>query len=992
MKKYFIALTIFVFTSLVANASTHIQQKEFSRVAQNMAERQASVYQLALDDHGLLWLATDTDGILRYNGQQFTRWTSTILPSVDAPDFSKLLIDGNMIWAATWGHGLAAWNSKTQQAFQFKKSDDARGLKNDRVQTLFKDSSGRLWVGSLDGLQYIDANETVTQSLAFKFLDQQHPLNNLRIWWITESSSALWVATSQGVFKISPELTTWKQYFIDPKNIGQNRTNEVRTIKQIDNTLWAGTDQGLFYFDAEADAFKPVTFSSDNAPPSLRVNDIVYEHSNVLSSSLWVGASEGLYRVDTKAKTFIKKDDQWTDLKNIDIRSLQFDQTGTLWIGTRGQGLFQGISIYTNFFNPLAATEGQAGPEPIDNPIQAVHYSDNNDLWLASSEGIYKREATSQSWHFFPFSKEHAVRDVNVLLTDSQDNLWVGTNEELFKTDTKYPKLEPFTGIKDQLGLEENTVTAIHELADGAILIGLWGQGIVRYELSSQVFSWQDRTFGELRGDQAYSIVTVENSGVYSATRYSGLLNLTKPSAAEGPFNDTTLLCADSFAPNTVWLCSDSGLWMYDTKTGKTEQFTEADGLPSNRVLGLAEDTMGSLWVITSHGLARLDLATNKIITLGEAEGLSTSSFLEHSIDSSAVDEVTVGSMDGARSFSPSQIEIREVASNIALTAIALDNEDVTQQFALASKRLELPEGYQTLTLSFSVTDFRAPDKNAIRYQLAGVTDQWSDWSNNLSLNFSALSPGVYQLRVQGRNSQGIESAEPLTLSLVVAAPWWYSFWVLLVAILLFILFIYFVIRLRTKTLERANRNLENEIALRTRELKVANGKLQKLSETDPLTGLLNRRGFETSFQRLLKQHKRDNKPLSVLLIDVDHFKKFNDEYGHDVGDRALEAVSQAISDCVRDQDLVARWGGEEFTLALPGLSIQQAERAAQRLREAIANQTLEHQGTSLTITATIGVSSFTEHEDNLETWIKAADEALYEGKEQGRNTVVTNC
>ncbi|MGM0525091.1 MAG: diguanylate cyclase [Pseudomonadota bacterium] len=992
MKKYFIALTIFVLISAVADASTHVQKKEFSRVAQNMAERQASVYQLAMDDHGLLWLATDTDGILRYDGQQFTRWTSTILPSVDAPDFSKLLIDGDMIWAATWGHGLAAWNSATQQAFQFKKSDDARGLKNDRVQTLFKDSNDRLWIGSLDGLQYIETNQAVTQSLAFKFLKQQHPLNNLRIWWITESSLALWVATSQGVFRISPDLTSWKQYFIDPKNIGQNRTNEVRTVKQIGDTLWAGTDQGLFYFDAEADAFEPVAFSNDTAPPSLRVNDMVIGDSNALDPSLWVGASEGLYRVDTEEKAFIQQDGRWAELKNIDIRSLQFDQTGTLWLGTRGQGLYQGISTYTNFYDPLAAAEAKTNPESADNPIQAVHYSDNNDLWLASSAGIYKRTAATQNWQFFAFANEHAVREVNVLFTDSQDNLWVGTNEELFKTTTKQPKLEPFTRIKEQLGLDENTVTAIHELADGVILIGLWGQGIVRYDSASQVFSWQDRTFGELRGDQAYSIVTVEGSGVYSATRYSGLLNLSNQSVAEGPFNDTTLLCADSFAPNRVWLCSDSGLWMYDTQTGKTEQFTEADGLPSNRVLGLAEDTIGNLWVITSHGLARLNSDTNKIITLGEAEGLSTNSFLEHSIDSSAEDEITVGSMDGARSFSPSQIEIRKVVSNVALTAVALDNEDVTQQFALASKRLVLPEVYQTLTISFSVTDFRAPDKNAIRYQLAGVNEQWSSWSNNLSLNFSALSPGTYQLRVQGRNSQGIESAQPLTVSLVVAAPWWYSFWAFFIAALLFIVLIYLVIRLRTKTLERANRNLESEIALRTRELKVANGKLQKLSETDPLTGLLNRRGFERSFQRLLQQHKRDNKPLSVLLIDVDYFKKFNDDYGHDVGDQALKSVSQALSDGVREQDLVARWGGEEFTLALPGLTIGQAEQAAQRLRKAIANQSLEHGGTSLTITATIGVSSFDEHEDNLEVWIKAADEALYEGKKRGRNTVVTNC
>ncbi|WP_417447894.1 diguanylate cyclase [Idiomarina abyssalis] len=988
---YLFVFTIIAAVSPTANANPMQRHKEFSRVAQNMAARQSSVYQITQDTSGLLWLATDTDGILRYDGYQFSRWTEAVLPSVKTADFSKLLIDDDIIWAATWGHGLAAWNSKTQKTHQFKQTKNSSDLKNNRVQTLFKDSQNRLWVGSLGGLQYIKPGQTIQEDLTFKFIAEQHPLNNLRIWWITESSSALWVASSQGVFKVSLDLKTWEQYFVDPDNIGENRANQVRTIELVGDTLWVGTAQGLFYLDNETNTFKPTHFEGVKTPASLRVNDMIVESNNGKQSSLWVGASEGLYQVNTESRTFIKQKNDWAALKNIDIRSLHFDKTDTLWIGTRSQGLFKGITTVNNFTDPLAGVKALSNVPATDNPVQAIHYANNNDLWLANTAGLYKRDSVTELWQFFPFNNEYPVREVNVLITDSHGDLWVGTNQELFRTPGDNPKLDPVDAIEIQLGLEENTVTAIHESDDGTILLGLWGQGIVKFDRDSGMFSWHNQKFGKLRNDQAYSIVTVESSGIYSATGYSGLLNLTNQSLVEGPFNSETLLCAYSFKPTIIWLCSDNGLWEYNTQSKTTQHFTESDGLPSNRILGITADKTGNLWVITSLGLARLNLTSHKIITLNEADGLPSSNFIEHAIDSSSTGEVTIGSTAGASSFSPEQVKIKEVVANTALTSIEVNDENITDRYALTSKRFILPEDYQRFRLSFAITDFRAPEKNSIRYQLSGVNDQWSEWTTDLSLNFNALPPGKYQLTVQGRNSQGIESKKPLTLSLVVRAPWWYNFWTFFVGTSVFIVCIYVAIRLRTKTLERANLKLEAEIALRTNELKFANEKLQKLSETDPLTGLLNRRGFENSFQRLILLHQKSKEPLSILLIDIDHFKKFNDKYGHNAGDSTLQTVSQTLTSCVREQDIVARWGGEEFVLALPNLNIKKAEETANRLRLAIANQELDCEGIPVAITATIGISSFNAEEDNLAVWIKAADDALYEGKEKGRNRFVAN-
>ena len=526
-------------------------------------------------------------------------------------------------------------------------------------------------------------------------------------------------------------------------------------------------------------------------------------------------------------------------------------------------------------------------------------------------------------------------------------------------------------------------------MKNGDILLGIWGRGIARYDRSSATFSWQTQSFDQLRGDQVYSIIDTQGAGIYSATRYSGLIELSNEQRVKGEFNNYTLICAHTIDLNSIWLCSDNGIWNHSFKTGETRHYTEADGLPSNRVLGMTNDSYGNLWVITLNGLARINIESGKVITLGKSDGLSTSNFLEHAIDSSSDGEITAGSLEGALSFNPATLNIPEIPPNVALTSVVLDNQDVTRKFALTANELSLPADFQSLQLSFSVTDFRVPENNAIRYRLDGVSDTWSNWMPNLSLYVSSLAPGTYPLLVEGRNSQGTESNQPLKLMIIVDAPWWYSFWTVFFATSGFVLLIYAIVRARTKNLERINQKLQEQIALHTRELKVANRKLQTLSETDALTGLLNRRGFESHFSRLLSDYRATETPISVLLIDVDHFKQFNDEYGHELGDIALRTVSDSLAACFREFDIVARWGGEEFTVALPDLALEEAKQVAERVRENISKQGVETDGKRLTLTVMIGVSCYSAQAAVLQTWLNSADDALYAGKRQGRDRVV---
>ena len=194
----------------------------------------------------------------------------------------------------------------------------------------------------------------------------------------------------------------------------------------------------------------------------------------------------------------------------------------------------------------------------------------------------------------------------------------------------------------------------------------------------------------------------------------------------------------------------------------------------------------------------------------------------------------------------------------------------------------------------------------------------------------------------------------------------------------------------RTAELERANSDLLIEIE-RRREKEV---ELQRISRLDSLTGVANRRVFDEILEEEWKLATCLGQPLALVMLDIDHFKQFNDHYGHVAGDKCLRDVAQAISQHPkRPRNLFARYGGEEFTLILPQTSIQGASLVAERLRAAIEMLRIPHEtsSTSATLTVSLGVAAVIPRDGvPVSSLVNLADQALYSAKHAGRNRVET--
>lgn len=815
---------------------------DFVRVADETAGQQSSVYYIYRDQRNFLWFASDTDGVLRYDGYDY-----------------------------------------------------------------------RVFSEQLTG-------------------DQEHV--SYAAVAITDDTT-LWAATSRGLYQFNEDFSDWQVYYLYPDQVGDNRLNEIRTVASFGDRLWMGSNEGVFYLDPKQQALRAVEFTAGENQSIPRINTLAVDASDVDSPIIYAGGTDGLYQVNRATGQYIEQQGQWNLLAGVDIRAIEFDANGSIWIGARNQGIFYARRQSEHFSAQLTYS------------VYSAQYGEDSALWLGTSDGLFYQP-------------------------DSQDD-WQQLNTE-------------------------NSITAIGEGSNGSLLFGFWGLGLAEYDPQNGTAEWVFNGNAELRGDRIYDITAVAGVGDFFVTRYSGLYHRPIGSkqwrSVSGPEltlpGKDTMLCAESYSPNTLWLCSTEGAWKIDFSTQKTTRLSEQQGLNSDRVVGIQSDQQGDLWLLTSRGLARYQQERDELINFTVHDGLPAAEMLRGAAALSRNGQLVVGTVKGAAVTRPADLKINVFAPTVNLTRVMINNRDTTDQYSFTQAQINLPSDHRSIEISYSVMDFHDTSLNRGRYRILGLDAQWSDWRNSRIVRFTTLPPGHYRLQIEGKNSLGSRSEEPLEILIHIERPWWQSFWLWLLVVSLVLLLAYFLYKLRFRALEKVNERLDFEIRQRTRELSEANERLRSLSQTDYLTQLLNRRGFSEQFKMLQRQFSRNPRDVSIALLDVDHFKQFNDRYGHEVGDQVLRALSKEMQGHLRQQDILARWGGEEFVILFPETDLAGAKVAAEKLRRTIEKMTVEGEERNYRVTVTLGVCSARHLKDPIEKWMSCADTALYEGKKQGRNRVQT--
>jgi diguanylate cyclase (GGDEF)-like protein len=186
------------------------------------------------------------------------------------------------------------------------------------------------------------------------------------------------------------------------------------------------------------------------------------------------------------------------------------------------------------------------------------------------------------------------------------------------------------------------------------------------------------------------------------------------------------------------------------------------------------------------------------------------------------------------------------------------------------------------------------------------------------------------------------------------------------------------------KRLEDNNRQLQAQL----HEISQLQARLKAQAFRDPLTEVYNRRYLEETLPRELSRAQRNGHPLALIMVDLDHFKRVNDTYGHPAGDAVLKALASILTHGAREGDIICRYGGEEFLVALPNMTLEQACQRAETWRRALCESSIAYGDLRINCALSAGVAAYPCHDGNMETLLHLADKALYRAKSNGRNCV----
>ncbi|TVQ34759.1 MAG: GGDEF domain-containing protein [Wenzhouxiangella sp.] len=351
-------------------------------------------------------------------------------------------------------------------------------------------------------------------------------------------------------------------------------------------------------------------------------------------------------------------------------------------------------------------------------------------------------------------------------------------------------------------------------------------------------------------------------------------------------------------------------------------------------------------------------------------------------------DTVVLGGTGTLLTFDDSVPSPQDQAPGIRLTGVLRRDRDQTREerLPLDGSDLVFPQLDDYFVFEYAVPEYRRPDMVRIRYRLLGWEERFTDWGQSSRVTFSRLRPGHYRFEAEARDPDGnVSRIQPFEF--VIQAPWhrtrWaWAIWVV-VGLSLLALLIGFLTRLRLRRAWAEQSRLAAMVEQRTAELAAANRKLRSLAHIDGLTAIANRRRFEEYLEEAWRNCAERGRELAIIILDVDHFKAYNDTHGHQAGDDALREVADIASDGLRrSEDLVARYGGEEFICVLPGANLETALEVAEQIRSRVEQSDRR-------LTASLGVASqVPDLADMPRVLIERADKALYRAKQAGRNRV----
>lgn len=920
------------------------------------------IWATAQTPDGYMWFGT-SNGLLRFDGVQFKVYDSHDTPAFKSNDIRSLLVSHNgALWIGTYGAGAIREKNGV-----FTRYTTKQGLAQNLVYDIYQDKNGNLWFATGAGLSEFSHGH-------FKNYTKKNGLPSDRVYRVIQGpKGAIWAGTlTGGLARLAHgHITTYNK----KDGLASNQIHSLFVTNS--GKLLVGVYGGALYW------YHKGHFTNIGVPKSMAGNGIesIVEGNN---GTLWLGSyGGGLIRDDHGHFSRLFGEQQ---ISSDYVFSLFFGKQGSLWVGTRN-GLNQ---LRNGYF----LTYGR--PEGLANSVFDVYQSASGAMWIGSEgKGLYGWKSGKIS-HLTTLNGLTS-NSISALCGDGHGGLWIGT----FGGGLDHYNRGLQNVFKKKNGLASNYVFAIMRAHNGSLWVAT--DGGVSHLVNGQVIKTYTHQDG-LPNALVRVLYQSPSGKIWFGTNGGGLVSFYK-----GHFKDYTT--ADGLGSNLIYALyqgQNGELWigtrgggLSRLKNGQFYSYSLSSGFPENSVYAIVPDRAGNLWISSPTMLARVSikqlnrLAAGKIKrlaphTFNELAGLRSSQFVggyQPSGVQAKDGTLWFPSTAGIVRVMPSQVTSKNIRPPVYITGVTANGRWISP----TNGTIVLPAHDNDLQIHYTALNFIDPKHTQFRYRLSHFDSHWVNAGTRRVAYYTHLPPGEFNFTVIATTDHNSNLRARAGLTLYHAAYFYQTIWFDLLLGLATISLLILLYRFRVRQLKIRERTLTRLVKERTYQLEQTLERVEQISKTDDLTNIPNRRSLIEILHREWSRSSRQHRPLSLIMIDIDYFKKLNDSYGHQSGDDRLRAVAALLqAGILRSGDTVGRYGGEEFLVILPDTSIEAATIVAERLRNAVVAAGLEHRygGIGDIITISAGVAAAAP-DDNLltpENLLQEADNALYKAKQNGRN------